>query len=330
LFEHEQSVELMLRALVRETPRNRAAAAHALRLVDGAAATSALLEALGDNDPWVRYFAAGSLAQRGTTAAVEVLEAMALVDAAPHVRIAALSALGELDAAALLRVVPATTGDVDEDVASAAIRALSAGAGREAEALLDRALRSEREGMQTAAAAALGDFPTVFAVEALAWAARLEQPPSLAPTAIESLGRMAATAEGATLAVPALLELSTDPGIRERIVQRLSELPPSITVSVLAEHLASSRTAVRVVVVEALARMCDAEATTHVATALTDPDATVRAAAVTAFGRLGSSSVAPTMVALSQSDADAGVRRRAAAVCRRYGWTPPAADPGTR
>jgi len=298
--------------------------------VEDAAATPALLDALGDNDPWVRYFAVGSLAQRGTSAAVGILEAMARVDAAPHVRIAALAALGQLSAETLIRVVPATTEDIDEDVAAAAIRALSPAAGRDAEPLLTRALHSDRAAVQTAAAEALGSFPTASAVEALAWAARLERPQSLAPTAAESLRRMADTAEGVALAVPALLELSVAPGSRAQVVQLLSELSPTNAVAVLAEHLASPRTPVRVVVVEALARMCRAEATAHVATALMDPEVTVRAAAVTAFGRLGSPSIAPTMVWLSQSDSDAGVRRRAKAVCRRYGWTPASADPVTQ
>ena len=140
---------------------------------------------------------------------------------------------------------------------------------------------------------------------------------------------MADTPEGLALAVPALLELSIDPPSRERVVQLLSELPPR-AIPVLAEHLTSPRSAVRVVVVEALARMCHTNATAHVATALTDPDPTVRAAAVSAFGRLGSPSVAHTMASLSQSDSDAGVRRRASVVCRRYGWTQAPSEPGTR
>jgi HEAT repeat protein len=62
------------------------------------------------------------------------------------------------------------------------------------------------------------------------------------------------------------------------------------------------------------------EASEALTQALADPHPTVRAAAIGAFGRLGTPAVARTVAALQTADPDAGVRRRATLVCQRHGW----------
>jgi HEAT repeat protein len=321
LIEDRHAFDALTAALDAETPRNRAAAAHALRLVDGQAADAPLIEALGDDDPWVRYFAAGALAHRGTVSAVGTLETLALTDAAPHVRIAALTALGALDAEALLRIVDTVVADPDDDIAAAAVRALPAGATPDVEALLDRMLFAGRSPIRLVAAESLGRIATPAAVHSLAWAARLTDPTSLADAALAGLAHAAASqnAEGRVAAVAALVDLGQDQGHRERVLQLLCDLPPA-AMPALAIAMTSSRATTRALAVEALARMRTAPATAHVTAALDDPEPAVRAVAVSAFGRLGSPGVAPKLVSMCESDADAGVRRRAMTVCRRHGW----------
>ena len=61
-----------------------------MRAVDHADVEEALLAAMRDPEPWVRYFAAGSLAVHGRERAAVVLSDVAENDDAPQVRIAAL------------------------------------------------------------------------------------------------------------------------------------------------------------------------------------------------------------------------------------------------
>jgi len=56
-------------------------------------------------------------------------------------------------------------------------------------------------------------------------------------------------------------------------------------------------------------------------TALEDGDADVRAAAVASFGLLGTPAARLPVVEISETDPDAMVRRKAALVCARHGWT---------
>jgi HEAT repeat protein len=66
--------------------------------------------------------------------------------------------------------------------------------------------------------------------------------------------------------------------------------------------------------------MRNPRASRELARALRDEDAAVRAAAVGAFGKLGTLSVSRTIAAMRRTDADPNVRNRAAQVCDRHGW----------
>ena len=73
--------------------------------------------------------------------------------------------------------------------------------------------------------------------------------------------------------------------------------------------------------IEALARMRHPDASAALARGLDDPVAAVRSAAIGAFGRLGNRGVSARVAELRDLDPDDGVRRCAAAVCERYGWS---------
>jgi len=317
LIDDPRSTPALLEALTGEAPRNRAAAAHALRLCDDGRADAALIDALDDEHAWVRYFAAESLAYRGTPA--ETLEAVARADAAPHVRIAALRALSRLDVPALMRIAPSAIEDDDQDVAAAAVAALSTARGPESETLIERALQSPADAVRIAAAETLGYVGTPAAIQMLAWAARLPDPLILSTTAMASLRRVAAAGgEHAASAALALLHLGSDRARRDDVVALMGTLEPESVASLSGGDV--RQPALRAVAVDALARMRKPAATAQVAAALADPDPVVRRTAVDAFGRLGTSAVASAISAMAANDPDTTVRRRAAAVCRRYGW----------
>jgi HEAT repeat protein len=312
---------LLLTALHTESARNRGAAAHALRLIETPGGEAALLAALSDSDAWVRYFAAGSLEARGTVQSIPRLTHAARTDIAPHVRIAAMTALAAVAPSELAGVVSALAEDPDENVAAAAVAALAHVHGAAADTLLERALRAPSSEMRLAAAAALAHRTTCEAVKALEWAAQLSEPPTLAALALNGLRKVAEASgsEAGSAAIHALLALGAAPARREQVAGLLGALPRA-TVPVLRDALRTAATEVRILAIQALARMRDGEASHVIATALGDDAPAVRSAAVAAVGRLGSSIARRQVQAISVSDPSPSVRSLAAAVCRRHGW----------
>jgi PAS domain S-box-containing protein len=312
---------LLVTALRSETGRNRAAAAHALRSMQRPGLEPALIAALRDEDPWVRYFAAGSLDTHGTAACVSDLTELARADRAPHVRIAALAALGGVAPSALSEVAPSMVDDPDEDVAAAAVTALAYVHGADADVLLAAAIRGASAAMRLAATDALTQRGTPEAVAALEWAAQLSDPPALSALAMDGLRRIADSSDlqGRHAAIAALLALAGDPAHRDQVIVVLGALSPAAS-GLLRDAARDSRPAVRVAVIEALARMRDTRASQIIADALADDAPAVRSAAVAALGRLGSSIARRAIVAMSASDPNLAVRRVSAAVCRRQGW----------
>lgn len=321
IVDDPRALPKLLAALRDETPRNRAAAAHALRSADGGDVEAALIAALADADPWVRYFAAGSLSIQGRHAAVAALARSAADDTATHVRIAAIHAVAALDPGGIADLVAAWTTADDDDLASAAVGALARARGERADALLEAAVHGHRATLRAAATQALAVRGSAQAPEILAWTARTPDSPALAASAIEALRHIAAAADapGQTGALAALLELGADPLRREAAVVAMAALPPHV-IGQLDVALSSPRTPIRLVLVEVLARMRHRQASEVLLRALADDQASMRAAVVAAFGRLGTPAAADALGALRQSDPDPAVRRKAAAVCQRHGW----------
>ncbi len=310
-------------ALRDETPRNRGAAAHAMRLVDDPQAGDALQAALQDQDAWVRYHAATSLSEaRFGSGAAETLAALARTDPATHVRIAAITALGGMHGALAARVAAELMVDADDDLAVAAVNVLGAVHRHDAHDWLTRAARSPRAAVQMAAIQALAARPTTHSVEVLSWAAHLDENPLLPAAAIDGLRRLAATVEQPATqraAVSALRELIAEGTQRRDAVAAMARLPEELVPEV-ASGLSAMRVATRIATADALAAMRHPRASNELARALRDEDATVRAAAVSGFARLGTPSVARVIATMRHHDPDADVRRRADLACARHGW----------
>lgn len=316
-----RAVPSLVTALVHDTPRNRAAAAHALSLVDDPATEQPLLLALEDTDAWARYFAAGSLGRRRIEDAAEPLAHVALHDAATHVRIAALHALAALQAPRLTGIAATMVREADPDLAAAALTALSSATGPRVDDLLEEAVRSSNVAARIPAAQAIAARPARRSAEALGWAALVAEPRELRSVAIEGLRRLArsASSEAMQAAVTALLALGAERSTHDDALAAIVTLPET-AVDVVAGVLASGSPALRLASVEALARMRHRRASDALGRALEDPSPAVRSAAVAAFGRLGTPRAADTVAAMQNDDPDEGVRRRAEAVCRRHGW----------
>jgi HEAT repeat protein len=321
LLEHPQARVRLVSALAAETPRNRAAAAHAARVADEPSLDAALVAALSDEHPWVRYFAACSLGERRYGGAMSALSTVAISDVAPQVRIAAIQAVGVLDADAAFPVAEKLLKEGDVDVACAALSSVARARTPRVDELLEDAIRSGSVPLQRCAIDALASRHTPVGVEALSWAARMTDSPTVATAAVEALSATA-TADGGEAgraAVTALITVGIDPTRRAEVVDALAREGRG-TIDAVAWSLSDPRPAARLIAVNALARMRHPRASAALAAALHDVDPGVRAAAVSAFGRLGTPAVASTVAELRDNDPDPAVRRKAAIVCQRYEW----------
>ena len=323
VLDEVNAVDQLQPALTAESPRNRAAAAHAMRLIDDPRAGTALQTALHDQDAWVRYYAATSLGEaRFGSAAADELATLARLDPATHVRIAAITALGAMHGVLGAKVSAELMDDDDDDLAIAAVNVLGAVHRHDAREWLTRASRSSRPAVRLAAIRALAMRPSPESVEVLSWAARLDDDPALAPEAIEALRRIAATAErplAQRAAVHALRELAAEGTQRRAVIAAIARLPEALVPEV-ASGLSAVRVATRVATAEALAAMCHPRASSELARALRDEDPAVRSAAVTGFAKLGTPAVARHIAAMRTTDPDLGVRQHADLACVRHGW----------
>jgi HEAT repeat protein len=313
----------LLSAVVNETPRNRAAAVHALRQSDDPRAAAALAAALQDADPWVRYYAATSLAggRFGGGVAPRLAE-LARQDSSVPVRIAAVTTLAELDSTLTGSVAAELIDDPEDDVATAAVTVLAGLHGRAIDDLLEQAARSPRPALRLAVVRALGQRNQPEAVELLSWAARSDEFSSQSGEAVDSLRRIAASPANPVArraAVTAMLDLAAQTSRHDEVIAALGRLPDD-SVAAVASGLSASRPDLRIAAAEALAAMRHPKASSELSRALSDEDPSVRAAAVTAFGRLGTPSAGRVIAAMRHTDPDEGVRFRAAQACARHGW----------
>ena len=308
------------RALAEETPRNRAAAARAARLADEASIEPLLVAALADPDAWVRYFAACSLGERRHRPAVVPLLKLAEADPAPQVRIAAVQAIGALDADAAVPLAEQFLQEPDTDVARAALGAVAEADNARVDDLLEVAIRSTQMPLRQCAIEAMAARRTSRVVEMLAWAARLTDAPEVAGAALDALSSIAADAsEVGSAAVVTLVNIGVEESRRDEAIDALARAGCA-AIDAIGDSLAERHAAARLTAVEALARMRHPRASAALTNALNDADPAIRAAAVSGFGRLGSPSAGPVIAVLRESDPDPSVRRKAAIVCRRYGW----------
>jgi HEAT repeat protein len=289
----------------------RAAAARGLAQVEGTAALQPLLAALEDRDPWVRYYAARSLGRHAFPDALAALARLAQGDPANHVRAAASEALGHIGGARVVSILAPLAESEDRDLARAALSALGLVSHPDALPPLLSALRAPQPTRQLDALRALAERGGVGAAGALQWVAAADANPTVAQAAIEALARLA-TPES----LAALVALTADEPRREACIAALAQAGEAHA-DQIARGLAHAQPAVRCATVEALARMKRPYASELLATALDDPEAVVRLAAVQALDRLGSRRAERQLTVLARRDADLAVRRAAQVALQR-------------
>jgi HEAT repeat protein len=131
--EDDRINDVLARKLETDTPKVRAAVAAAMGNVEVATALTNLSRALGDEDSWVRYFAAQSLGRLGQLEAVESLVELVKREPLNHVKIAALEALGRIGGNEAIRTIEAHLRSEDKDIARVAAQALREAGSRESD-----------------------------------------------------------------------------------------------------------------------------------------------------------------------------------------------------
>jgi len=121
-LEDDRVTNVLAQKLRTDTPTVRAAAAAAMSHLEEAAPN--LIEALRDDDRWVRYFAAKSLGRLNNSSAIDALVEVVENDPMNLVRIAALEALGKLGGNKAMHVISTHVRSEDRDVARVAGEAL--------------------------------------------------------------------------------------------------------------------------------------------------------------------------------------------------------------
>ena len=317
-FDDSRTMEILAAVLDNDTPRARAAAAKALGSVPAGDAQQLLRRAARDADAWVRYFAASSLGRHGDPATLDILGTLAADDPAPHVRIAAVDAIGGISGESALAILLPLIAE-DSDVGLAAIRASGSVRSEEAVSALSEALRSRDAARRTAAAGAIAAYSSSDAVELLQWTASSDEDPIVVQAALNGLRTIANTDTAASsTAVTALVALLSDPSRGSAAIEVASRLAPS-AIPVLAESLATDDPPTRRVVVEALGKLSHSVAFAYLQRALSDADDAVRREAVRALSRLGTRGLTSRFAAMSEMDFSPAVRQAAAAALSRQG-----------
>lgn len=300
-LEQEPARELLLEATKHADPRLRAASMRALgqRAVDAEVETH-LLDALNDDDAWVRYYACQSLGKLGITAASEPLSKL-LVDRAGQVRVAAIEALSHLATPSALTALRSAAQSEDPDVERAALLGLSIAQDVASIPTLLAACAKADAATRLLALSALAAFDSDAVVPMLAHLMR-DADESVRTAAV---GLLAGRAE--RQASRALIEaLSTQNG--DSVQRALSTYSPT-RVPALLSALEAADDALAPLLGSCLSRMRHPDATAALFQALHLPNASARKAAATVLAAIGTRQAYAALARVATDDSDPEVRR---------------------
>ena len=316
-FDDPRIVGVLACAIDRESPRARAAAAKALGALSGTNVLVLLQKGLGDAEPWVRYFSAISLGRQGQTAPLHHLATVAANDPAPHVRVAAVEAIGAIGGSDAVGILKPLASQDTGDGALAALRVLGTTRSDGVVSTLRDAIRSSDAARRRAAVEALASWGGAEAVEPLQWTASGDADPAVVQAAFLGLRTIAnQNGPGSRSAVQATLMNLSDPARREDALAVLAHLAPS-AIPFVAESLAADDPNLRRGVVEVLGRLTHPAASACLQKALSDADAVVRREAVRALSRIGTRGLTRRFSAMAETDSSPAVREAAAAALSR-------------
>jgi HEAT repeat protein len=273
----------------------------------GHAATSdprvvaALLSALEDEDPWVRYYAAQSLGRLGADVASRRL-AQLLMDPAGQVRVAAVEALSHFGNDVAIEALRVAASSTEPDLRRAALIGLGITGRPEAVPVLLEGTRSSDAATRLVAVSALSGTEDAAVVPALA---RVARDPDEAVRAA-AVAFLAATRGPEATAV--LVALARDAPDRERMVAALA-VPAEGRIPALLAALESADEQVAPLLGSALARMGTPTATRALLQALESRNVAARKATASALRARGTREALEAIRRAATQDPDPAVRQ---------------------
>jgi HEAT repeat protein len=337
-FGYPEGLEILIGAIDEEDEKIREAAIYGIPLIDDPKGTAALLEAashastrtraavmralgqteaqpavvetlgrgLGDDDPWVRYYACQALGRLKVEKATEAIVRL-MRDESGQVRVAAVEALAHLQAEEAGQALAEAARSEDPDMRRAALLGLGIARRLESLPLLREAASAEDTATRLVAIGAIAELESHDVVPVLAHAAT-DPDEAVRSAAIGYLS----TRPGAD-ATKALIEGLSNPLVRERIFEALAVAADERVEAVLtalegadAEHAP--------VLVFALLRMRRPSSQAALAAALTQDNVHARRAAASALAALGTQQAREALARAGSVDPDVEVRRLCAAV----------------
>lgn len=281
-FEDHRSETLVRDALARDASATvRAAAARGVAQIPGESSLRALLAACGDPDMWVRYYAARGLARTGGTSATvaEMLGRLALHDASPPIRIAAIEAMSPFRQTGVVSLLEQLTRDPEPEVAEAALRGLGVFPASSTRHVLAHEIRAEDPVRRAAALAAIARQRSEE------WIPQLRELAQSGDVATRDACIAALRDIGSGAAIATLVQLAESMQLRPAVLTALGMLDAA-QVDFLGDALAYEKEGIRCMVVEALGRIKHPAGTSLLVGALDDPAPSVRLAATQALSRM--------------------------------------------
>ena len=301
-IEDPRALRVLLQAAEHESPRTRISAVRALGHTAGEPSVHDRLRlALGDVDPWVRYYACQALGKLRDEAATESIAEL-LRDDFGQVRVAAVEALAHLPGARAFDFLSAALGSDDADLNRAALVALGLSKRTEALPKLLEALSSTQAATRLVALSAIAERGLPDAVHAIAKCTRdTDEGVRVAATGfLAARSDLAATHE--------LLALLFEDPSRESLIRAL-ESPVPGRCEAVSSALSSADDPLASSLVTVLARMRSEQSMAAIRAALASPNDAARRAAASALVALQDAPSAAALARAALGDPDAEVRR---------------------
>jgi HEAT repeat protein len=306
-LEGPRAKEALLAAARSGNDATRASAVRALGSCSGdARIDSAVIAALDDSDPWVRYYACQSAGRLQIEVAVRLMSRL-LTDPAGQVRVAAIEGLSHFEDARATAALVDAAASADDDVRRAALIALGIVRRPETLATVAAALGASDTASRLVAVSALAGFEDP-SVNQLLGGAVDDPDESVRNGAIGALAGRAG--RQATDVLVGLLRRAGD----SNLVQQALAQPSADRVGGLLAALETADDDLAPELTWALARMGDAASSAALLRALTFPNPATRKAAATTLGGLGSREAMSALKSAAVDDPHPEVRRICAVV----------------
>jgi HEAT repeat protein len=300
-MEGPRAKEALLAAARSLEAQTRATAVRAMGSCNGdARIEGAVIGALGDPDPWVRYYACQSAGRLRIEAAPARLSRL-LEDPAGQVRVAAIEGLSHFDEPVARDALTGAAHSAEDDVRRAALIGLGIVRGSEALPTVAEATHAEDPATRLVALSALAGFEDP-AVDQLLGQAADDPDESVRNGAVSALA-----GRPGSVATRVLVELARRPNLP--MVQDALSIPSAHRVRGLIDALVTADDELAPLLTSALARMGEETATAALIDTMRAPNPSARKAAASTLGGLGTREALAALRTAAHEDPHPEVRR---------------------